>query len=136
MNPTTTTRYSKKREAILTLLRSTKTHPTAEWIYQNLKQEIPDLSLGTVYRNLNFFREQSLAQSVGTVAGQERFDGNPAPHPHFVCDRCHAVLDVPTGALPDLRSAVGGQYGFKADSYELIFHGLCAGCAAAEKTIS
>ena len=68
------TRYSKKREAILDVIRSSDAHPSAEWIYQALKQANPDLSLGTVYRNLLFFQRQGTIQSVGVVHGQERFD--------------------------------------------------------------
>ena len=63
-------RYSKKREAILYAIRSTHVHPTAEWVYQTLKPTHPDLSLGTVYRNLTFFREQGMIRSVGVIGGQ------------------------------------------------------------------
>ena len=63
------TRYSKKREAILAAIRSSDTHPSAEWIYQTLKPEHPDLSLGTVYRNLLFFQRQGTIQSVGIIHG-------------------------------------------------------------------
>ena len=89
-----TIRYSKKREAILEAIRSTDTHPTADWVYQTLKPTHPDLSLGTVYRNLNFFREQGTIRCVGVVKGQERFDANTHPHTHFVCDGCGAVIDL------------------------------------------
>ena len=74
-----TTRYSKKREAILTALRQTNAHPSAEWLYQTLKATHPDLSLGTVYRNLLFFQQQGTVQSVGVVNGQERFDADTTP---------------------------------------------------------
>ncbi|MGE4277314.1 MAG: transcriptional repressor, partial [Lawsonibacter sp.] len=59
-----TIRHSKKREAILSAIRSTKSHPSAEWVYQTLKPTHPDLSLGTVYRNLLFFQEHGDIQSV------------------------------------------------------------------------
>ena len=70
----TRTKHFRKRDAILTCLRSTDTHPSAEWIYENVRQEIPDISLATVYRNLALFREDGEIISVATVAGQERFD--------------------------------------------------------------
>ena len=63
-------RHSKKREAILAALRGTTRHPSAEWLYRQLKPQHPDLSLGTVYRNLAFFQERGLVQSVGVVQGQ------------------------------------------------------------------
>ena len=89
-----TIRHSKKREAILDAIRSTTCHPSAEWVYQTLKPTHPDLSLGTVYRNLMFFRERGEIQSVGVVKGQERFDALVKPHSHFVCDCCGAVSDL------------------------------------------
>ena len=73
-------KHFKKREAILNCLRSTNTHPTAEWVYAQLKTEYPDISLGTVYRNLALFKEQGLVISVGTVGGVERFDADTEPH--------------------------------------------------------
>ena len=124
------TRYSKKREAILSALRGTKSHPSAEWVYQTLKPAHPDLSLGTVYRNLSLFRQQGVIQSVGVVNGQERFDADTSLHHHFVCERCGSVLDL------DFRQeqedswdqAVSEQYGFKTLRHELIFHGICKTC--------
>ena len=85
-------RYSKKREAILNAIRSTTCHPSAEWIYQTLKPTHPDLSLGTVYRNLVFFQQQGQVQSVGVVNGQERFDGNTAPHELTFYGRCQTCM--------------------------------------------
>ena len=124
-----TTRYSKKREAILMALRSTVDHPTAEWLYQALKPEHPDLSLGTVYRNLTLFREQGLVRGVGVVDGHERFDATTADHPHFVCKRCRAVIDIP--AIEDgtqVERAVSKAYGFEAEHHDLTVYGLCCIC--------
>lgn len=124
-----TTRYSKKREAILMALRDTVDHPTAEWLYQKLKPEHPDLSLGTVYRNLTLFREQGLVRSVGVVDGHERFDANPADHPHFVCKYCRAVIDIP--AIEDgnqVECAVNETYGFAAEHHDLTVYGVCGNC--------
>ncbi len=125
-----TVRYSKKREAILTLLRGTSCHPSAEWVYRQLRPLHPDLSLGTVYRNLAFFREHGLVQSVGVVQGQERFDAVTAPHGHFVCNCCGAVLDLPDiRPEGDLERTVSTQYGFAVERCELTFYGLCPDCA-------
>ena len=124
-----TQRYSRKRDAILTALRATDRHPSAEWLYQNLKEEHPDLSMGTVYRNLNRFRQQGLIQSVGVVGGQERFDAVTSPHSHFVCDRCGEVRDLPDIRLEeDLDRTVGRQYGLTVCRHELTFHGVCPIC--------
>ena len=125
--------YSKKREAILEAMRSTDCHPSAEWVYHKLKSEFPDLSLGTVYRNIALFREDGTLVSVGTVNGQERFDADLSPHPHLICSRCNAVIDVradlDTGALYE---EIEDRYGGKVDRHEVIFHGLCKNCIEAE----
>ena len=89
-----TRRQSKKRDAIRETLLASYDHPSAEEIYRRLKPDIPDLSLGTVYRNLALFREEGKAMSVATVAGQERFDGRTHPHAHFICEKCGRVDDV------------------------------------------
>ena len=82
-------RYSPKREAILECLRSTDSHPAAEWVYAQLKPSIPDLSLATVYRNLGQFRKDGTIQVIGNVDGEERYDGDISPHSHFICRSCH-----------------------------------------------
>lgn len=123
-------RYSKKREAILAAIRGTSCHPSAEWVYRQLKPRHPDLSLGTVYRNLAFFLERGQVKSVGVVQGQERFDAVVTPHSHFVCNCCGSVLDLP-GIQPEeaLGRAVSQQYGLSVERHELTFYGLCTGCS-------
>ncbi len=128
-------RHSRKRDAILTALRETDCHPSAEWLYRTLKPEHPDLSMGTVYRNLNQFLQQGVIQSVGVVRGQERFDAVTAPHSHFVCRRCGAVLDLPDVCLEEnLDQTVSEQFGLAVDRHELTFHGTCPLCMQ-DKTI-
>ncbi len=122
-------RHSKKREAILAAIRSTKCHPSADWVYQTLKPTHPDLSLGTVYRNLEFFRQNGTIVSVGVVKGQERFDAMTTPHTHFVCNCCGCVLDLEE-IQPDvgMDQAVFEKYGLNVDRHELMFHGQCQNC--------
>ena len=128
------TRHSKKRDAILTAIRSTTCHPSAEWVHQTLKPEHPDLSLGTVYRNLLFFRERGEIQSVGVVKGQERFDGVTAPHSHFVCNGCGSVIDLDAVKLDqDITRTVCNQYGLAVERHELTFYGLCQSCMPSDK---
>ena len=124
-----TVRYSKKREAILNAIRGTGCHPSAVWVYRQLKPRHPNLSLGTVYRNLAFFQEKGLVRSVGVVRGQERFDAIVTPHSHFICNCCGRVLDLPD-VRPEagLEQAVSTQYGLAAQRCELTFHGLCPSC--------
>lgn len=122
-------RTSKKRDAMLALLQSTHCHPGADRVYRELKVQYPDLSLGTVYRNLNHLCQRGLIRRVGTVNGQERYDGMITPHSHFICDRCGAILDLPEHSPGrDWLDAAGAQYGFQAESCELIVRGLCRDC--------
>ena len=92
-----TRRQSKKRDAIREILLASYDHPSVEEIYRRLKPDIPDLSLGTVYRNLALFREEGKAMSVATVAGQERFDGRTHPHAHFICEKCGRPMVIKVG---------------------------------------
>ena len=124
------TKHFKKRDAILACLRSTDLHPSADWVYESVKQEIPDISLATVYRNLNLFKEQGLIQSLGTVKGVERFDGNTAPHVHYICSGCGRVLDLPALHVPaDLNHAAALASGGQVDSCQLTFTGICGKCS-------
>ena len=125
-------KHSRKRDVIFACLRSIICHPTVEWVYQQLKPAIPDLSLGTVYRNLSMFKDEGLVISVGTVGGLERFDGNTSPHTHFICTRCSAVLDLidinlEDGFLQSVHDTAGG----KITDYRLSFYGLCPECMQA-----
>nr|WP_319487626.1 transcriptional repressor [uncultured Caproiciproducens sp.] len=121
--------YSRKREAILDAIKGTTIHPTAEWVYQVLKPDYPDLSLGTVYRNLSQFKNDGVIVSVGIVNGQERFDGNTKPHTHFICSSCGAVIDIP-GEFVSLKTndEISQKYHVLVDSSDVQFHGLCSQC--------
>ena len=124
-----TAKHFRKRDAILTCLRQTTVHPSAEWIYAKLKPEIPDLSLGTVYRNLALFKQQGLITSLGTVNGVERFDGNTDPHVHFICSGCDAVIDLPKVQVPEtLNSSAEQSVGGTVSSFQLTFTGKCKTC--------
>ena len=125
----TATRYSPKREAILKCLRSTTCHPSAEWVYTQLKPQIPDLSLATVYRNLARFRSESTVQVIGCVDGEDRYDGNVAPHGHFICRGCGAVIDLPPIPVDALDLAQVGRQ----ESYSVTFYGRCTQCLVKEK---
>ncbi len=126
-----TQKHFRKRDAILACLRSTDSHPSADWVHAQLKPQIPDLSLGTVYRNLAYFKEQGQINSLGTVKGVERFDGNTAPHVHFICSQCGSVTDLPGIAVPqELAQAANQESGGRVESCCLSFTGQCADCTS------
>lgn len=119
----------RKRGAILEYLRCTNAHPSAETVYTDLKAQIPDLSMGTVYRNLNLFRQQGLVTSVATVKGVERFDANTDPHVHFICSDCDAVIDLHTMQVPQaLCTSAEACTGGSISGCQLSFTGLCRAC--------
>jgi Fur family peroxide stress response transcriptional regulator len=124
-------KHSKKRDAILELIKSVKTHPGAQWVYERLKPAIPDLSLATVYRNLGQFKEEGALASLGVVRGEERFDGAPLPHPHAVCTRCGKVEDLPGEVQEKLIAEFVFEIpGFIIDKRHTVFYGLCDSCQA------
>lgn len=124
-----TPKQFKKRNAILECLRGTTAHPSAEMVHEMLQAEHPDISLATVYRNLARFKSQGIIQSVGTVRGTERFDGNIRPHVHFVCTGCDCVLDLPQIEVPQsLSSSVEACADCLVSSCQLSFSGLCSTC--------
>ncbi|MDR3312319.1 MAG: transcriptional repressor [Spirochaetaceae bacterium] len=122
-------KYSKQRDAILKILLGTKTHPSARWIYGKLKPEMPDLSLGTVYRNLGVLQDEGAAVSVGVVAGEERFDGFIKPHPHLVCQTCGAIQDRPISRGRRMQRVGGESWNFVIDHRKTVFLGICDKCA-------
>lgn len=123
-------RTSKKRQAIYEALYASTAHPSAEQLYSELKPSIPDLSLGTVYRNLSVLMSEGRIISIGNVNGEERYDANTETHSHFICEKCNAVLDVwlsPSVApdYNDVEICTGG----KVKNHSLSFSGLCEKCS-------
>lgn len=121
--------FSRKRLAILNLLKSTTCHPTADWIYEQLKPKFTDLSLGTVYRNLKKFCQTGKIVSIGIVNGQERFDAALNPHSHFICDKCGAVCDIDESFFDEKSIGdVAERTGMKITRADVVFMGVCGKC--------
>lgn len=128
------TKFSRKGGSVYDALCHTKAHPSAETLYQTLKKTYPNLSRTTVYTNLNRLQAEGSVTCVGVVDGSERYDANTAPHPHFFCEKCGAVMDVE--GLPEIGHLIQeaeSHNAFRVQGYELSFHGLCERCAAAER---
>ena len=121
--------FSSKRELIYNTLCSTKTHPSAKWVYEQLKENHPDLSLGTVYRNIALFKEKGLAVPVANVLGEERLDGDTSSHAHLVCNICGKIQDVD---MPDFSVSQPTQ-GFVTDFVALTYFGCCSECAKTQE---
>lgn len=127
----TRTNYSLKREAIYNVLASTKTHPDAEWIYSEVRKYFPNISLGTVYRNLVLLKNEGKVRSLGVVKGCERFDADTSPHAHFICDNCGRVIDVSnifsihTNRLDEI---VEKDLNLRVERHDIVFYGTCQAC--------
>ncbi len=121
-------KYSRQREALLELLRSVRNHPTADWLYTELKKDFPNISLATVYRNLLFLTENGDIQKLDCGTEAEHYDGNAKNHPHFVCRKCKAVKDVDISDDKWLNNAVISEEKLFVESYSLVFYGLCEKC--------
>ncbi len=121
-------RRSKQKEAILRILRETTSHPTADWIYEQVRKEIPTVSLGTVYRNLKTMKEQGVILEMEFSGNLSRFDGNSDNHHHFRCDNCGRVFDIDEPVDNELDERVATSTGFLVSYHRLEFRGLCIDC--------
>ena len=118
-----TYRTTKQRQAILAILKGTKTYPNAEWIYNRLKYEIPRLSMGTVYRNLNVLMKQGYIQKLspmGVKTSHSRFDACTVIHYHISCKCCDTVedLELPRNVSTVLQNAAS-TIGFIVTGYHV-----------------
>lgn len=123
-----TVKYSRQREAIKTYLLSTTSHPTAETVYEEIQKIYPNISLGTVYRNLNFLVEHGEALKLSCGDDKDHFDGTTSPHSHFYCRCCNRVLDLdaPVEDLDQVARYLSFQG--KIESSMTFFHGVCPDC--------
>ena len=126
------TRNTRQRGVILDILQESCSHPTAETVYREARRVLPNISLGTVYRNLNFLRNQGTVREIRpSDGGSSRFEGAHTPHAHFHCVHCNALLDIPLpGTLGNLRFEE--EEGISAVSLiDLHVIGSCSGCEGA-----
>lgn len=124
-------RNTKQRQAILDVLCASKSHPTAAELFQEVRVRVPEISLGTVYRNLDVLAESGQVVRVHDGGHEARFDGNRHPHAHLQCTRCGRLGDVEV-MLPDLAELNGSRLGdFLVTDHTLTLHGVCGACRSA-----
>ncbi len=121
-------KYSKQREIILKTLEQNVIHPTADQVYDFLHAEHPNISLATVYRNLNQLAEMNVIRKITGLDGATRFDHNTYPHHHFICSKCRKVYDVAYEIAPELIAQVKADSGLTIESCNIVFKGLCPNC--------
>jgi Fe2+ or Zn2+ uptake regulation protein len=123
-------RLTKQRQTILHILRGTKKHPTADVIYDEVRKLFPNISKGTVYRNLKILREQGDIAELKLSGHASRYDGRPERHYHFRCEHCGQVFDLEKPVDTALDGRIAGETGFQVWYHRLEFRGLCNECQA------
>jgi len=122
------TKRSRQRERIYQVLTKTVAHPTAEWVYEQVRSLIPRVSLGTVYRNLHILTAQGKIQELDFGQGLHRYDATVGQHYHFVCERCGVVRDLEVPPQQDLHDRVRDLVPGNVTSHRLDFFGVCTDC--------
>lgn len=126
-------RPSKQRDRILELLQSTGIHPTAQWVYDRMVKEFPNLSMGNVYRNINILVEQGLIKKIDFGSTFDRLDANISKHYHFVCESCSAITDLHMKYDPTLDEKINASTHFHVHRHKIQFFGTCEKCSIKAK---
>jgi len=121
-------RNTQQRKIILDILRSTDTHPTADWIYERAREYIPNISLGTIYRNLKILRDEGLILELND-GKQSRFDGRIDEHFHFKCITCNSIYDIDIPEIVSVEESLLIKEGYQVQGYDVIFSGTCPKCS-------
>ena len=136
MDPIPNHRMTHQRRVILEELKKVRSHPTADEIYETVRQRLPRISMGTVYRNLDVLSECGLIQKLQPVRTQMRFDGNPREHFHITCTRCQRVTDAniepSDNIFQTLENTLGKLTKYGIFGHKLEFIGLCGNCMRQE----
>ncbi len=123
-------KYSRQRESIKTYLMAHRNHPTADTVYAAIREEFPNISLGTVYRNLNLLVELGEIQKLTCGDGKDHFDADTSTHYHFICRHCGSVIDLPIAPMLEMQGKAQESFDGRIDSHITYFYGVCPGCTA------
>lgn len=126
-------KYSRQREAIKNFLITRTDHPTADMIYMHIKHQFPNISLGTVYRNLSLLSSLGEISKISCGDGSVHFDPVSTPHYHFFCNECGCVQDIDVKFTDDLNKAATQNFSGEITSHSIIFYGKCTQCSGNKK---
>ena len=121
-------RYSKQREVILEVVNHSFNHPTAEMVYDKVKEKIPNISLGTIYRNLNALADASLIKRISIPKDFDHFDHRNCDHYHFCCMKCHQLYDLPASKIEMLIHNCEKEEQVQITDCEVLLYGICKKC--------
>ena len=118
-------RYSRQRELITDIIKSRKDHPTADMIYATARELEPNISLGTVYRNLKLLSDEGVILTLETEDKKIHYDGDVSKHGHFICSQCGKIIDLfrPVNTPVELK-----EMGVTVSSEKCVYYGLCTDC--------
>lgn len=118
---------TKQRSLILEIMRDDPRHMTADEIFTEARARMPHIARGTVYRNLKMMELDGAVGHIEMPGGPDRYDYNPTPHGHLLCDGCGAIADLPVlGLMREVEAAIGTE----VRGYTLNIHYLCPKCRA------
>lgn len=121
-------RITNQRQVILEELRKVKTHPTANELYDMVRERLPRIGLGTVYRNLELLADAGVIQKINTSGTQKRFDGTPDQHYHIRCEQCGRVDDIAMDCQNGLEKKAAQASSYMVTSHHVEFRGICGEC--------
>jgi len=122
-------RLTPQRMAVLKVLVLSDGHPSVEHIYNQVKEDFPMTSLGTVYKTVSMLKEMGEILELGFSEDSNRYDGNkPYPHPHLICIHCKVIIDPDINTLGVLPQVVAEKTGYKIVNHRLDFYGVCPAC--------
>ena len=121
-------KYSRQREAIKEFMMTRKDHPTADVVYMNVRQEFPNISLGTVYRNLTLLSDLGELLRLRVGDGVDHFDATTTPHYHFICNTCGSVTDLNIPIMHSIDATAGENFEGQIDGHVTYFYGKCEHC--------
>lgn len=128
-------RKTVQRSLVLEAVNKLKCHATAEEVCAEITQRYPNISRGTVYRNLKQLAECGEIRKIEVPRGAERFDHQSHDHYHVLCDLCGRVYDVDMAYIEDLQKSIKNTHGFKFRGHDIMFRGICPNCAVKEEAI-
>ena len=121
-------KHSDQRDALFALLSAVNCHPSAEWLYGELKKDWQKMSLATVYRNLGILCENGDAIRLDIGDGTVRYDARTCDHNHFFCKVCKSLSDIGESETGDIDAMLAERYGVSIDSHSFVFYGSCREC--------
>jgi len=127
-------KYSKQRQLIEMAVTQNRVHPTAEQVYNVVKKQSPNVSLGTVYRNLNLLAENGIIKKITMANESDHYDGTITEHYHIICECCSQMIDCPDVPLIQYDGLIKDKTGFTVTSHSLVIYGLCKECQISTNT--